>query len=66
MIPLPTFHILNSDFLDRDIITDKVWTKKVKAKYFEKLEAFSFRPFQESLYSTDQFDSWWSKNINSV
>ena len=45
MIPLPPFSSLNVDFTDRDIIADKSWAKNVKAKYSDKLKAFSFTIF---------------------
>ena len=66
MIPLPPFSSLNVDFTDRDIITAKSWAEKVKAKYFDKLKAFSFTPFPELPFSTNHFDTWWSKWISSV
>ena len=55
MIPLEPFNSLNSDFTDHDIIIDRAWADKVKAKYFEQLKTFSFTPFQEFPYSTDHF-----------
>ena len=66
MIPLPPFNSLNSDFTDRDIIVDKSWAEKVGSKYFNKLEEFSFTPFQELPYSTNHFDNWWCKWISSI
>ena len=66
MIPLPPFNSLNSEFTDRDIINDKSLSQKVKTKYFNKLEDFTFTPFQEMPYSTDFFDNWWCKRINSI
>ena len=66
MIPLPPFDFLNTNFTDRVIITNRAWADKAKAKYFEKLKAFLFTPFQELPYFTDHFDSWWVKLISSI
>ena len=63
---VPPFNSLNSDFTDRDIIADKFWAEKVRAKYFSKLEEFVFTPFQELPYSTNHFDNWWCKWISSI
>ena len=66
MIPLPPFNSLNVDFTDRDIIADRSWAEEVKGKYFDKPRAFSFTPFRELSYSTNNFDTWWCKWISSV
>ena len=66
MIPLPPFNSLNSDFTDQDIIANKSLAEKVRAKYFNKLEDFTFTPFQELPYSTNNFDNWWCKRISSI
>ena len=40
--------------------------KKVRTKYFNKFEEFTFIPFQELPYSTNNFDNWWCKKISSI
>ena len=57
MIPLLPFSSLNVDFTNQYIIADKLWAEKVKSKYFDKLEAFSFTKFQELPDSTNNFDN---------
>ena len=49
MLALPPFNSLNTDLTNRDIITDRTWADKVKAKYFEKLKAFHLHLFRSFL-----------------